>query len=102
MNRPAKNRLAFLLFLPMFLIGQIALADNELDKADSAVADVLFDYDGAEEFASYSVSESGFVDITFASNIPTPLYGEIVRKLKNHQDIDGVLAGNTGPICTLF
>lgn len=70
--------------------------------ADSAVADILFEYDGSEEFASYVVSGDGFVDISFASNIPDELYSEILNRLQSHKDIDGVLAGTSGPACSIF
>jgi len=85
----------------LFFTSPVAANDAQY-KADSAVADILFEYDGADEFASYSVRESGFVDITFASNIPDELYSEILNRLRNHGDIDGVLAGTSGPACRLF
>jgi len=75
---------------------------DKLQKADSAVANILFDYDGAQEFASYRVDENGFVDIVFARNMPDKLYSEILARLQNHPDIDGVLAGKGGPVCSLF
>lgn len=78
-----------------------ALAD-ELGKADAAVANILFDYDGAQEFASYRVNEDGFVDIIFARNTPDALYSEVLNRLQNHPDIDGVLSGKGGPVCKLF
>lgn len=80
----------------------ISVVADELDKADSAVANILFDYDGSQEFASYAINEDGFVDITFASNTPDKLYGEILTKMQNHPDIDGVLSGKGGPICKLW
>lgn len=75
---------------------------DELEKADAAVANILFDYDGANEFASYRVNDDGFVDILFASNTPDSLYSEILNKLEKHPDIHGVLAGRGGPACSLF
>lgn len=80
----------------------ISVVADEVDKADSAVANILFDYDGSQEFASYVINEDGFVDITFASNTPDKLYGEILTKMQNHPDIDGVLSGKGGPICKLW
>lgn len=88
--------------LALLLFTSPAAAEDAQFKADSAVADILFEYDGSDEFASYAVRESGFVDITFASNIPDELYGEILTRLRNHEDIDGVLAGTSGPACRLF
>lgn len=67
--------------------------------ADSAVAVILFEYDGSEEFASYVVKDDGFVDINFARNMPDELYAEILTKMKNHPHIKDVLAGKTGPMC---
>lgn len=84
------------------LYSGMASATSALDMADAAVADVLFSYDGSFEFASYSVKESGHVSITFASNIPESLYGEILQRLKGHEDISSVLAGKGGPVCPMF
>jgi hypothetical protein len=83
----------------LFTFGVVA---DELEKADSAVANILFDYDGSQEFASYMINDDGFVDITFATNTPDKLYGEILTKMQNHPDIDGVLSGKGGPICKLW
>ncbi|MFO7602350.1 MAG: hypothetical protein R6X06_00880 [Gammaproteobacteria bacterium] len=77
------------------------LAEDALAKASSAVSNIMFDYE-ADEFASFSVQESGFVEITFAKNTPDALYSEMLNKLQNHPDIKGVLAGKTGPVCPLF
>jgi len=90
------------LLVVSFTSTQLALANDELSKADSAVANILFDYDGASEFAAYAIREDGFVDIVFARNTPDKLYGEILNKLQNHPDINGVLAGRGGPVCSLF
>lgn len=70
-------------------------------KADEAVAVTLFEYEGSDEFASYRVNENGFVDIVFAKNMPDKLYAELLTKLQNHPDIDGVLAGKGGPVCSI-
>ena len=88
--------------LTVMLFAATASASDVQFKADSAVADILFEYYGSEQYASYAVSEDGFVDITFASNIPDDLYSEILGRLKKHEDIDGVLAGSSGPACSLF
>jgi len=78
-----------------------AVADT-LDNADAAVANILFDYEGSEEFATYIIKDDGFVDITFARNMPDKLYGEILTKLNSHPDINGVLAGKGGPVCKIW
>lgn len=85
----------------LLLFSPICHADK-LEKADTAVANILFDYDGSNEFASYRVSEDGFVDIVFASNMPDALYSEILNRLQTHPDIKDVLAGKGGPVCRLF
>ncbi len=92
--------LVFVLVIAGFL--NPAFADGERLRADAAVADILFDYDGAETFASYAVGDDGFVDITFARNMPDPLYSEILQRLQGHEQITGVLAGKTGPTCRFF
>jgi len=92
--------------LCVFLAGGImatgpVIAEDAVSKASAAVSGILFDYDG-DEFASYAIRDSGFVDITFARNTPDALYGEILGKLKSHPDINGVLAGKGGPTCSKF
>ena len=77
-------------------------SDLPQNNADAAVANILFDYEYSEEYTSYLVRDNGFVDVTFAQNIPTDLYNEIVSKLNNHPDIKGVLAGTTGSYCARF
>jgi hypothetical protein len=77
------------------------LGDDALSKASAAVATILFDYEG-DEFASYVISDSGRVEINFASNTPDPLYSEILNKLKIHPDVKGVLPGKSGPVCSRF
>lgn len=92
------------LFLLLISLGsaQPALADDELSKADAAVANILFEFDGASEFTTYKIREDGFVDIVFARNTPDKLYGEMLNRLQQHPDIKGVLAGRGGPVCSLF
>jgi ABC-type sugar transport system substrate-binding protein len=80
----------------------VVAEEGPMDKADAAVANILFDYDYSEEYASYAVKEDGFVDVTFAKNTPDELYSEILNKLNNHPDINGVLAGKTGAYCSRF
>lgn len=50
-------------------------AEDASSKASAAVSGILFEYDG-DEFASYVVRDDGFVDITFARNMPGSLYRE--------------------------
>lgn len=70
------------------LIGSVpALASETEAKASEAVANVLFDFDGSNEFVSYHVREDGFVDAVFARNIPEPLYNEVVEKLRTNPGI---------------
>ena len=88
--------------LSSMLFAVPALAADPQMKADSAVADILFEYEGSETFATYTVSDEGFVEITFARNIPDALYSEILQKLRSNGDISGVLAGTTGPSCNTF
>lgn len=86
-----------------FNLASLSFADEDpKDRADSAVANILFEYEYSEEYTSYMVKEDGFVDVTFAQNIPDKLYSEILSKLNNHPDINGVLAGTTGAYCNRF
>lgn len=93
-----------LLFLVLALLigGAPASASESEAKAGEAVANVLFDFDGSNEFVSYFVRPDGFVDAVFARNTPEPLYTEVVAKLRAHPDIKGVLAGRGGPVCSRF
>lgn len=92
----------YAVLLVFFSFSLPLVADDAQLRADSAVADILFDYDGSETFATYTVNDEGFVEITFARDIPDDLYSEILKKLRNHADIDGVLAGTSGPACGTF
>ena len=87
-----------IILLACFLtVGSIAHAD-ELESADLAVANILFEYDGSEEYASYKANEDGSVDLIFASNTPDTLYEDILNKLQNHPHISSVLAGVERPL----
>lgn len=92
--------LALLLTFGLFSSGQ-ALASDRQSRADLAAAEIIFEFE-ADDFASYGVRSSGFLDITFASNIPNELYGEIITTLKAHPDIRGVLPSKSGPSCSRF
>lgn len=92
MNKTVNKGFFFIAISLAFWVTPI-LAEDTLSKADAAVANILFEYDEPEKFTSYVISESGFVDITFSSNTPDELYIEILKKLKSHPDIDGVLSG---------
>jgi len=94
-----KTLIMFVISLSVFVAAVPAHADNRQFEAESAVSEILFDYDGAETYATYVVADDGFVEITFASNIPDELYSEILQRLRQHENIPGVLAGTTGPAC---
>lgn len=79
-----------------------ARASDAEAKASEAVANVLFDFDGSNEFVSYHVREDGFVDAVFAGNTPDRIYNEVVEKLRANPAIKGVLAGRGGPTCSRF
>jgi len=91
-----------LLFFALLLNLSLPLHADELGKADSAVANLLFEYDGSEEYATYKANEDGSVDLIFASNTPDDLYEDILTKLQNHPDITSVLASKGGPACKAF
>jgi len=95
-------RIAIVICVAGFFVLQPLQAEDKLQQADAAVANVLFDYEGSFEFASYKVDKNGFVDIVFARNTPDDLYGDILGRLQNHPDIDGVMAGKGGPTCDLW
>lgn len=93
-----KNGRSNILLVMFLLFTSLAQADA-LSKADLAVANILFDFDGSDQFATYRVNDDGFVDIVFASNMPDKVYGELLTRLQNHPDISGVLSGKGGPAC---
>lgn len=102
-----KTRISCIWFLVILICGvsvvsQAIAEESPMDRADAAVANILFDYEYSEEYTSYMIKDDGFVDVTFASNIPEKLYSEILGKLNNHPDINGVLAGKTGAYCARF
>lgn len=80
----------------------LPLHADESSQADAAVANILFEYDGSEEYASYKANDDGSVDLIFASNTPDRLYEEILNKLQAHPHISSVLAGKGGPVCKAF
>jgi len=89
------------LFLCFFLVSAFA-EESPQDKADFAVANILFDYSEGEEFASYRIDEYGYAHITFALNIPDKLYNEILTSMQVHPDIPDVIFDKGGPRCKLW
>ena len=96
-----KIRLLTVLLCCLLSFASILHAD-ELERADAAVANILFEYDGSEEYATYKANEDGSVDLVFASNTPNKIYEDILNQLQNHPHISSVLAGKGGPVCKLF
>jgi len=92
----------FFFFALLLFNVSLPLQADELDKADAAVANILFEYDGSEEFATYKANEDGSVDLIFARNTPDQLYEDILTKLQNHPHIRSVLASKGGPACRIF
>ena len=90
------------LFLALLLGGAPVLADDVEARASEAMTNIIFDYDGSNEFISYHIRTDGFIDVVFASNTPEPLYNEIVGKLRADANIKGVLSGRGGPVCSRF
>jgi hypothetical protein len=84
------------------LLFSINVMADVLGKADAAVSDILFGYDGSEEYATYRANEDGSVDLVFARNTPDDLYEKILTELQKHPDIRSVLASKGGPACKLF
>lgn len=83
------------------MLSMNVLADP-LSRADAAVSEVLFGFDGSEEYATYRANDDGSVDLVFARNTPDDLYEQILNELQNHPDITSVLASKGGPACSLF
>lgn len=97
-----KKALSGLTLLVILICWHPGYAEEDAQsKADIAVANILFDYDFGSEFASYRINEDGFVDLLMASNTPDKIYVEILDRMNDHPDIDGVLASKTGPACKI-
>ena len=96
------KRLALVLLTLLSLFSAAVVHADELERADAAVANILFEYDGSEEFATYKANDDDSVDLIFASNTLDELYEEILTKLQNHPDITSVLASQGGPACKAF
>lgn len=84
----------------LWLTYGLALADGA--AAEDAVSEILWDYEDSFEYVQYRVTDSGHVDMTFASNTPESLYQEIVSKVREDPNVDSVLAGKNGAACSLF
>ena len=86
-----------------FFIIVNVMANEVENKADLAVANILFDYSqGDEQFASYRIDENGYAYVTFAENTPDKLYAEIITVMQQHPDIRDVIQDKGGPRCKLW
>lgn len=105
--KPGYSALLHLLTILILAIGAYHSSSAETvitaqNAADDAVTTILFDYDGSNQFASYRINEDGFVDILFARDMPETLYGEILTKMQNDPNINGVLSSKSGPSCGIW
>ncbi len=91
-----------ILLISLSLFSNFCIAESKYDKAHSAISFILFDYDNVNEFITFKIRNSGYIDLSFANNIPDDLFLEIIQKLKKHPDVKGVLAGRGGPTCSLW
>ena len=96
-----KTQSAMALVFACIFLSMSVMADP-LSRADAAVSDILFGFDGSEEYATYRANDDGSVDLVFARNTPDDLYEKILTELQNHPDIRSVLASKGGPACKLF
>ena len=87
----------------LFSLSSLSSAEPVVrDKAELAVANILFDYSNGEtEYASYRVDDDGYAHVSFASNIPDELYGQIITTMQEHPDISDVIFDKGGPVCKL-
>ena len=76
---------AMLLLVPM----RFPTAGEVEDRADAAVAAVLFEND-ADRLVTYFVQPGGKVSIVFSGNTPDALYLRVMRQLRRHPDVPGV------------
>lgn len=97
-----QTTLSLLIFISSLLSFNL-YADTAQDRADLAVANILFDYaQGDEDYASYRVDEHGYAHVTFANNTPDKLYGEILNAMQQHPDIRDIIPDKGGPTCQLW
>lgn len=60
-------------------------------ESENAVTGILFEEDMPN--GTYSLRQDGFVDILFGPSVADSDYARILKRLKEHPDIPGVLAG---------
>ena len=71
------------------------------NKADSAVSEILFDYD-LDNSTSYNIRKNGLVVIKFDESVSDKNYMEVVNFLRSSPVIDGVQAEQGGvEVCPL-
>lgn len=80
-----------LLFSTFLTFASSTVMADEQDRAEQALADLLFDMD--MENVTYSVRGDGFVDILFGPSVSKEDYWATVQAIKKHPEIDGVLPG---------
>jgi len=89
----------------LLFICSSSLSANETiqNKADLAIANILFEYSiGEEEYASYRTDGDGYAYVTFAENIPDKLLNQILTTMQEHPDIRDVIFDKGGPSCKLW
>jgi len=92
-----------IIFTLLIFLSFSVYAENAQDKADLAVANILFDYSqGEEQFASYRIDEYGYAYVTFANDTPDKLYGEMITAMQQHHDIRDIIPDKGGPTCKLW
>jgi hypothetical protein len=96
------SRMFLILILLSSFHSSVTFAEDAMSLSHGAVSDILFDYDDVSEYVTFSTRSDGFVDITFPSNMPDPLYLEILTRLQTNKDIAGVLSGKGGASCSLW
>ncbi|MDP1682782.1 MAG: hypothetical protein Q8L39_13550, partial [Burkholderiales bacterium] len=64
MKQTARFITALTLLSVLSVLPAWAEEEDAQSKADRAVANLLFEYDGAEEFASYLIRPDGLADIS--------------------------------------
>jgi len=95
-----------LLLVTLFISFTLQANDEQnspQNKADLAVANILFEYSiGEEEYASYRTDDDGYAYVTFAENIPDKLFNQILTTMQEHPDIRDVIFDKGGPSCKLW
>lgn len=88
--------------VPLFLLPAITWSQDRNALVEKALTELLF-VEEADEFTAYRfVNTNGYLEITFASNIPRDLARGLMDKIKALPDVSGARERFVGTPCRRF